>query len=46
MTVFKKDLNFTYKPFMSLLGRGLVTSDGKLWRKQRSLLSHRLRFEI
>merc|ERR1719331_2090217 len=26
---YKKDLEWTYKPFMTLLGSGLVTADGK-----------------
>jgi cytochrome P450 len=43
---YKKDLDWTYKPFMVLLGSGLVTADGTNWRRQRTLLSHTLRIEI
>ena len=43
---FKKDLEWTYKPFLVILGNGLVTADGASWRKQRTLLSHHLRIDI
>jgi len=43
---FKKDLKWTYKPFMAILGSGLVTADGQNHRRQRTLLSHPLRIEI
>ena len=43
---FKKDVVWTYKPFMVLLGRGLVTSEGEEWRRQRTLFSHKLRIDI
>lgn len=43
---FKKDVVWTYKPFMVLLGRGLVTSEGDEWRRQRTLFSHKLRIDI
>ncbi len=46
MSVFKKDLEWTYKPFLVILGNGLVTADGNSWRKQRVLLSHHLRIDI
>jgi len=46
MSNFKKDLGFTYAPFLCLLGTGLVTSDGAFWRKQRSLVSAAFRIEI
>eukprot|EP01041_Mallomonas_annulata_P012731 gene12731-26816_t len=46
MTVFKKDTEWTYKPFLVLLGSGLVTADGHNWRRQRTLLSHTLRINI
>jgi len=46
MNSFSKDKEFTYRPFMSLLGTGLVTSEGKLWRQQRTLVSSALRFDI
>lgn len=44
--VFRKDLEWTYKPFMVLLGNGLVTAHGESWRKQRFLLAHHLRNDI
>ena len=44
--VFKKDLKFTYKPFLCLLGQGLVTSEGRAWRDQRTRLSSALRIDI
>jgi len=43
---FKKDVEWTYKPFLVILGNGLVTADGASWRKQRTLLSHHLRIDI
>ena len=46
MRCFKKDLDFTYKPFMVLLGTGLVTSEGSLWANQRTSVSSVFRIEI
>ena len=46
MMQLKKDVPFTYKPFMPILGTGLVTSDGKAWALQRSRVSRVLRFDI
>jgi cytochrome P450 len=46
MNTFKKDIEWTYKPFLVLLGNGLVTSDGDSWRKQRTLLANHLKFNI
>eukprot|EP00428_Durinskia_dybowskii_P071154 CAMPEP_0170399000 /NCGR_PEP_ID=MMETSP0117_2-20130122/23724_1 /TAXON_ID=400756 /ORGANISM="Durinskia baltica, Strain CSIRO CS-38" /LENGTH=493 /DNA_ID=CAMNT_0010655639 /DNA_START=27 /DNA_END=1508 /DNA_ORIENTATION=+ len=46
LNTFKKDLKWTYKPFMVLLGNGLVTSDGDSWRKQRTLLANHLKIDI
>ena len=43
LSIFKKDVDWTYKPFMVLLGNGLVTAEGANWRKQRNLLSSHLR---
>lgn len=45
-TIFRKDLEWTYKPFMVLLGNGLVTAHDESWRKQRFLLAHHLRNDI
>lgn len=46
MSVFKKDVDWVYAPFMAILGNGLVTAHGDSWRKQRTLLSHTLRIDI
>jgi len=46
MKAFQKDLDFTYKPFMPLLGTGLVTSEGQLWYTQGSMVSAVFRIEI
>ena len=46
LSVFKKVVAWTYKPFMVLLGNGLVTAEGSSWRKQRNLLSSHLRLDI
>ena len=46
LSLFKKDVDWTYKPFLVLLGNGLVTAEGSSWRKQRNLLSSHLRLEI
>ena len=43
---FRKDVQGTYKPFMVLLGKGLVTSEGDEWRRQRTLLAHTLKIDI
>lgn len=44
--IFKKDLEWTYKPFLVLLGNGLVTSHAKDWRRQRLLMAGHLRNDI
>lgn len=36
ITKYHKDVEFAYRPFLSLLGTGIVTSDGPKWRKQRN----------
>lgn len=41
-----KDVGMSYKHFMCLLGKGLVTSEGEQWKKGRLLLSHALRIDI
>lgn len=46
MSVFEKDLAWTYKPFLVILGNGVVTAHGASWRRQRNLLSHLLRVDI
>lgn len=46
LNTFKKDLVWTYKPFLVILGNGLVTSDGKSWLRQRALLANHLKKDI
>lgn len=43
---FKKDREWTYRPFLVLLGNGIVTSEGSQWLKQRTLLANHLKKEI
>lgn len=43
---FKKDVEWTYKPFLVLLGRGIVTSEGSSWLRQRTLLATHLKRDI
>ena len=38
LSIFKKDLKWTYNPFLVILGNGLVTADGADHRKQRFVL--------
>ena len=42
----KKDVDFAYKPFLPILGKGIVTSEGKSWMKQRRKISTALKIEI
>ena len=44
--IFQKDIKWIYKPFLVILGNGLVTSHGESWRRQRVLLSNTLRHDI
>jgi len=44
--LFVKDLEWTYEPFLVLLGKGIVTSEGQRWLKQRTLLSNHLKKDI
>ena len=41
-----QDPEFSYKPFMPVLGQGLIVSQGELWKTQRLLLSSAFRIEI
>lgn len=41
--LYDKDLDFSYKPFLSILGSGLVTANGAHWQKQRLLMVRRTR---
>lgn len=43
---YVKDIELSYKPFLDLLGKGIVTSDGAYWKSQRTLLSHAFRVSI
>eukprot|EP00013_Stygamoeba_regulata_P025127 CAMPEP_0177646300 /NCGR_PEP_ID=MMETSP0447-20121125/9702_1 /TAXON_ID=0 /ORGANISM="Stygamoeba regulata, Strain BSH-02190019" /LENGTH=432 /DNA_ID=CAMNT_0019148827 /DNA_START=285 /DNA_END=1583 /DNA_ORIENTATION=- len=43
--IYQKD-SITYDPFLCLLGTGLVTSEGELWKRQRLLLAAVFRLEI
>ena len=43
---YKKDTEFSYEPFLEILGTGLVTSEGETWREQRQRISSALRGEI
>jgi Cytochrome P450 len=43
--IYQKD-SITYEPFLCLLGTGLVTSEGELWKRQRLLLAAVFRLEI
>lgn len=42
----KKDIDFTYNPFLVILGTGIVTSEGKDWMKQRLKMSTALRIDV
>ena len=44
--LYEKDLDFSYKPFLSILGTGLVTADGPHWQKQRLLMAPALRVDM
>lgn len=44
--LYEKDLDFSYYPFLPILGTGLVTADGDKWLKQRTLIGPALRLEI
>jgi len=46
LKIFKKDLEWTYKPFMVLLGKGLVTADGENWMRQRTVIASHLKINI
>ena len=43
---YVKDTELAYKPFMDLLGHGIITSEGPLWERQRRLLSGAFRIDI
>eukprot|EP00051_Salpingoeca_urceolata_P011397 m.141087 g.141087 ORF g.141087 m.141087 type:complete len:405 (+) comp17104_c0_seq3:191-1405(+) len=43
---YAKDIELSYKPFMDLLGRGVVTSSGDDWRRKRKLIAPSFRVDI
>lgn len=44
--IYEKDLDFSYKPFLPILGSGLVTANGAHWQKQRLLMAPALRIDM
>jgi cytochrome P450 len=44
--VYEKDTDFSYKPFLPILGTGLVTADGAPWQAQRLLMAPALRVDM
>lgn len=44
--IYEKDLELSYRPFLPILGTGLVTADGELWQKQRLLMAPALRIDM
>ena len=42
----KKDVGFSYKPFLPILGTGIVTSEGSSWMSQRRKISGALKIDI
>ena len=44
--MYDKDLDFSYGPFLPILGTGLVTANGALWQKQRLLMAPALRVDM
>ena len=43
---FHKDLDFSFLPYLPILGTGLVTAHGEQWQKQRLLMAPTLRVDI
>jgi hypothetical protein len=43
---YAKDVDFSYRPFMDLLGNGIITSQGAKWERARRLLSGAFRIDI
>eukprot|EP00040_Diaphanoeca_grandis_P039895 m.260514 g.260514 ORF g.260514 m.260514 type:complete len:520 (-) comp40030_c0_seq1:106-1665(-) len=43
---YSKDVELAYKPFLEILGKGLVTSSGDNWKRQRKLVSGAFRIDI
>lgn len=42
----KKDVAFSYKPFLVILGKGIVSSENQSWMKQRLKMSTALRVDV
>eukprot|EP00590_Aulacoseira_subarctica_P006781 CAMPEP_0172414158 /NCGR_PEP_ID=MMETSP1064-20121228/853_1 /TAXON_ID=202472 /ORGANISM="Aulacoseira subarctica , Strain CCAP 1002/5" /LENGTH=418 /DNA_ID=CAMNT_0013150693 /DNA_START=929 /DNA_END=2185 /DNA_ORIENTATION=+ len=42
----KKDVKFAYQTFLSILGTGIVTSEGESWKSQRLSVSSVLRHDV
>lgn len=42
----KKDVAFSYKPFLVILGKGIVSSENQSWMKQRLKMSTALRMDV
>jgi cytochrome P450 len=43
---YDKDLDFSYRPFLPILGSGLVTANGDAWQAQRLLVAPALRVDM
>ena len=43
---YVKDLDFSFHPFLPILGTGLVTAQGQLWQQQRLLMAPTLRVDV
>ncbi|KAK9909425.1 hypothetical protein WJX75_002020 [Coccomyxa subellipsoidea] len=43
---YVKDLDFSFHPFLPILGTGLVTAQGALWQSQRLLMAPTLRVDV
>ncbi|KAK9791377.1 hypothetical protein WJX73_006540 [Symbiochloris irregularis] len=44
--LFHKDTDFSFAPYLPILGTGLVTARGEQWQKQRLLMAPTLRVDI
>jgi beta-ring hydroxylase len=43
---FSKEMAMSFHPFLCILGTGLVTSHGKLWQKQRKIMTPAFKGDI
>lgn len=43
---YVKDLDFSFHPFLPILGTGLVTAQGQHWQQQRLLMAPTLRVDV